>query len=632
MNDQNSSYFSESCLPYCTRIYDTCTASFLIWATPMIISVVLFFLSFVCGFLNPESAASAPTTFFKIFIMLLFGLWCTASLSGAGAGLAQSFSAFMLAASMGIAMIVLATFGVPSSTADLAEMEFFKSFKKKFGGAIDFIRAMIVVTSSPVVGMYCCCSFVNQVIRRTGLFPCSKKLDKAKGEHKLWLTQTTTDQIADFKRWDHAKIYSWAVVIGLVYIVMQVLAAKWTVLFLSWMRLECESMSFIMVSIIIVVVGMCLFLLPPIPGVPIYLTGGLMIPAVATGIGLGDGPGEDDTSAAPFPMNVTAAICYTIVVGVCLKLFACTLQQKMFGENMSGFVGIRQACNINSPMIRTMKLILQKPGLSITKVAILVGGPDWPTSVLCGIMRLPLSQVLLGTLPVFFLIVPTVMAGSFMWMAGLTDADRQPRYEIASTLSMMFMVIAAGVQSGSMVVAAFYLEKAVAEQGDEIAAMPIDQEVQDADDRGAQRRLMYSYVTQWHFVPYVWKKVLHFAVCCIVMSCYLAGLTNASVDYTLTNQPSDLPDGKWYNLLTMKGWAAMALFCIAWFALTLFQRWAKRRVAEFEKSGELLPAEWLEQQSSVVNEELLAVAEGGSENVKANVAINKVVPVHDEVA
>ena len=68
---------------------------------------------------------------------------------------------------------------------------------------------------------------------------------------------------------------------------------------------------------------------------------------------------------------------------------------------------------VNSDMIRTMKIVLGERGLTKAKVAILVGGPDWPTSVLCGIMGLPLLPVLLGTLPVWLLIIPTVLTQRF---------------------------------------------------------------------------------------------------------------------------------------------------------------------------------------------------------------------------
>ena len=67
----------------------------------------------------------------------------------------------------------------------------------------------------------------------------------------------------------------------------------------------------------------------------------------------------------------------------------------MFGVLLGKNVFVRQVVGVNSPMIKTMKLILGKPGFGVAKVAILVGGPDWPTSVLCGIMGLPLAPVLL---------------------------------------------------------------------------------------------------------------------------------------------------------------------------------------------------------------------------------------------
>ena len=46
------------------------------------------------------------------------------------------------------------------------------------------------------------------------------------------------------------------------------------------------------------------------------------------------------------------------------------------------------------------RLVLSQEGLSIPIVAIIVGGLNWPTSVLCGIMWLSLPQIILGTTPV----------------------------------------------------------------------------------------------------------------------------------------------------------------------------------------------------------------------------------------
>jgi hypothetical protein len=111
-----------------------------------------------------------------------------------------------------------------------------------------------------------------------------------------------------------------------------------------------------------IAIGITLFLLPPVPGVPIYFVSGLMLVGVC----------EKD-------MGLGGGTIYCICLGLVLKLCACTLQQKMIGENFKSNVGIRQMCNVNSDLMRTMKVILSRPGLSMAKCSILIGGPDWPT-------------------------------------------------------------------------------------------------------------------------------------------------------------------------------------------------------------------------------------------------------------
>ena len=58
------------------------------------------------------------------------------------------------------------------------------------------------------------------------------------------------------------------------------------------------------------------------------------------------------------------------------------MQQKLIGENLSHFVKIRQFVGINSQLMRAMRLVVGQNGLSVAKVAILIGGPDWPVSFL----------------------------------------------------------------------------------------------------------------------------------------------------------------------------------------------------------------------------------------------------------
>merc|ERR1712238_315662 len=100
-------------------------------------------------------------------------------------------------------------------------------------------------------------------------------------------------------------------------------------------------------------------------------------------------------------MGIEWPIAYASGASMALKLLACTIQQKFFGGLLKKYVAVRQFVGINSTVVRSMKVILGEKGMGIAKVSILVGGPDWPTSVLCGIMDLPLLPVLFGTLPLF---------------------------------------------------------------------------------------------------------------------------------------------------------------------------------------------------------------------------------------
>eukprot|EP01048_Picozoa_sp_COSAG05_P029920 COSAG05_NODE_10106_length_582_cov_25.541850_1_plen_67_part_10 len=67
-------------------------------------------------------------------------------------------------------------------------------------------------------------------------------------------------------------------------------------------------------------------------------------------------------------------------------MLAITMQQKIIGGGLGTKVGVRSAVGVNSTAVRAIKLVLSDPKcLTLGKVAILVGGPDWPTSVLTGI-------------------------------------------------------------------------------------------------------------------------------------------------------------------------------------------------------------------------------------------------------
>ncbi|CAK0903498.1 unnamed protein product [Prorocentrum cordatum] len=133
----------------------------------------------------------------------------------------------------------------------------------------------------------------------------------------------------------------------------------------------------------------------------VYMFGGLLIP---------------DT--CPFPADGSrearfwVGVCINFVLGFFLKLSACAIQQKLIGGQLGTNITVRQLCRVHTPEMRTVESVLKQPGLSVGKVAILCGGPDWPTSVLCGIMGLSLWSCEVGTTPIIFYIIPCALCGS----------------------------------------------------------------------------------------------------------------------------------------------------------------------------------------------------------------------------
>lgn len=103
-----------------------------------------------------------------------------------------------------------------------------------------------------------------------------------------------------------------------------------------------------------------MFLLPPVPGAPIYLTLGIVIVPV----------GRES-------LGLVWCILYAMLISLFLKLLATFLQQKMIGGLLKGNIGVRQLVGVNTTLIRAMKLCLGERGLGAAKVSILCGGPDW---------------------------------------------------------------------------------------------------------------------------------------------------------------------------------------------------------------------------------------------------------------
>ena len=156
-------------------------------------------------------------------------------------------------------------------------------------------------------------------------------------------------------------------------------------------------------------------------------------------------------------------------------------------------------------------------------------------------MGLDLIPVLIGTLPIIFLIIPTLLTGFFAYMSKL-QVDGELEFPWADTAATIAAAVTGIVQFGSMVVAAFYLEQAVSTRAVELETIPIDEEVKKADEEEEELNKTYEEVTRWEEVPFWTKSVLSLALALMIVCCYMVQLFQSKcfADYQMTYTMMDM--------------------------------------------------------------------------------------------
>lgn len=446
--------------------------------------------------------------------------------------------------------------------------------REKYSSSLDYLRGAFAVTCLPFIVVYFFLSMANQFFRKASFSPVAQPTKEEDSEYASLLTVKGKKQMDRMMSWDRVRVITIAIYWGIFYMGMQVVVAQLTVVFLSWLIDVTADFGLVAVSGILCGVGVAMFLLPPVPGVPVYLTLGIVLAA----------QGYET-------LGWMGSISYSTAVGLVLKLFSSALQQKAIGEQLSHKVKVRQFVSINSTLMKSMRIVLGEKGLSIPKVAILIGGPDWPTSVLCGIMRLDLFQIILGTTPIVFLIFPTCLTGALMYMSSLETGNGNPLYPWAGSVTTVTASLTAMVQFGSMLVAAYYLEQTATRRAEEAKALGDDVEVKEADEKDEYMNKCYHDVTRWPIVPALWKAVLFLSMASIIASCYLVQFFSdlCFVPHSLTDSIEDNLGGNIANLFLPVGWVAVGLFTVSIVLLGLFSKWGKKKAKRLANSNALDP-------------------------------------------
>jgi len=448
--------------------------------------------------------------------------------------------------------------------------------KAKFGGYGTLFKGIFVLSCMPVVFGYWGLSLLNQTIRRLRM-PLSKQLTD---EDKTFaLTLVASKQKSAIMHWEWTAVILSSLRVGVFVQLMGVLITKFTYLFLAWLRVYISDWSLGQVTACMSFVGVTLFLLPPVPGIPVYFMSGMMLLGVAERAG----------------MSLFAGVVYCSGLGLCLKLTAGTIQQQIFGKRLGTLVSVRQMVGVNGDMMRAVRVIMADKGLTPGKCAILTGGPDWPTFVTTGILGCEFLPVFIGTFPCVVLIVPTVLSGMFVYLQGDNGpdldgdgkGDSEPR-EWAGTVYTIAMMVTGLAQFGTMFIAAHYLEQAQVDRKDEIDAIPIDQDVLAEDEKVKEKQRVFNEVTKWELLPKPQRMLLLSALFIMMTSCWMVMVfTNSCFKpFEMSSTIKDDLDGDTWSMVKTPGWASIVMFVIATIMLNVFNSWAGKLVDAVQKRGE----------------------------------------------
>ena len=123
---------------------------------------------------------------------------------------------------------------------------------------------------------------------------------------------------------------------------------------------------------------------------------------------------------------------------------------------------------VQSSLVRVWLTAATQP-----QVSLLVGGPDWPTSVITGILRQNVVQMMLGTVPILGPVACTVISGGCL----LRSSEGNPWTSLAS----LFMTLSAASLGGAFIAAMLQIDKIVKYRKADIDAIPDDEEVKVMD-------------------------------------------------------------------------------------------------------------------------------------------------------
>jgi hypothetical protein len=266
-------------------------------------------------------------------------------------------------------------------------------------------------------------------------------------------------------------------------------ASKWALLliyiFFAWLISQLSLLPSPAVAVIFALIGVAMFMIPVVPGPAVYLASGVLLTPIlekewggvsSIGASCNITALETETETEATYHFWVAALC-ACLMSYALKMVAHVAEQKLIGEPFRKSVKIRSMVGVNSRTMKAANYILKSKGINMGKVMLLCFGPDWPTSVLAGLLGANCWQCVLALTPMLLCTTPATLMGAFMTKTG-TMYDTL--FQVATLATLM-------TQAGGMALMARALQKVYTDHSKEIEAIPNDEEV--AAYEAAQARL-----------------------------------------------------------------------------------------------------------------------------------------------
>jgi len=314
-------------------------------------------------------------------------------------------------------------------------------------------------------------------------------------------TQGGRKVVNELSTWNWWSIFSKVDILGIIWFAM-ILGSKATFVLFSALNAWLASMalSFPILCVLVFAIGFCMFLNPIVPGSAVYLFAGIVM----------GGQTQLEGSVGFWPGFGAAC-----AIGALAKHVACCAQY-MIGYTAGQKVKVQQIAGVDKVLTRAIEKNLKKRGLSAAKVSILVAGPDWPTSVLCGILRLNIPQMLLGTFPVTFVsIIPQTLVGALLMLEGAENG-------IWGMISNGLMMAAGAVQGGATMYYARAVLKTVEQDGEALAVFrPEHAAVAELTAKEAAYMACRKECAKWRNLSGSLKGMLAGSAACMLMGGFI---------------------------------------------------------------------------------------------------------------